>query len=44
MIDKYTEDIVDGSLVQKELGLIPKYDLRAGWKETVEKIRRDGEI
>ena len=36
MIDKYTEDIaVDGSLIQKELGFVPQYDLRAGWEETV---------
>ena len=36
MIDKYTEDIaVDGSLIQKELGFIPQYDLNAGWEETV---------
>jgi UDP-glucose 4-epimerase len=31
LIDKYTEDIaVDGSRIQKELGFIPKYDLKAG--------------
>ena len=36
MIDKYTEDIaVDGSLIQKELGFVPQYDLRAGWEETI---------
>jgi UDP-glucose 4-epimerase len=36
VIDKYTEDIaVDGSLIQKELGFIPQYDLKAGWEETV---------
>jgi UDP-glucose 4-epimerase len=41
MIDKYTEDIaVDGSLIQKELGFAPQYDLNAGWVETV-KERRD---
>ena len=35
-IDKYTEDIaVDGSLIQKELGFVPQYDLRAGWEETI---------
>ena len=45
IIDKYIEDIaVDGSLIQKELGFIPKYGLRDGWKETVEEIRRNGEI
>jgi nucleoside-diphosphate-sugar epimerase len=36
MIDKYTEDIaVDGSLIQRELGFIPRYDLKAGWEETI---------
>ncbi|MDO9566745.1 MAG: NAD-dependent epimerase/dehydratase family protein [Candidatus Desulfaltia sp.] len=35
-VDKYTEDIaVDGSLIQKELGFVPQYDLKAGWEETV---------
>jgi len=36
MIDKYTEDIaVDGSLFQKEIGFVPKYDLKTDWEETV---------
>jgi len=36
IIDKYTEDIaVDGSLIQQELGFIPQYDLKTGWKETI---------
>ena len=35
-IYKYTEDIaVDGSLIQKELGFVPQYDLRTGWEETI---------
>jgi len=35
-VDKYTEDIaVDGSLIQKELGFVPQYDLKAGWEETL---------
>ena len=39
MIDKYTEDIaVDGSLIQKELGFIPQYDLKAGWEETIREM------
>jgi len=38
--DKYTEDIaVNGSLIQKELGFIPGYDLKAGWEETVREVR-----
>ena len=41
IIDKYTEDIaVDGSLIQKELGFVPQYDLKTGWEETVRE-RRD---
>lgn len=40
MIDKYTEDIaVDGSLIQKELGFIPQYDLKTGWEETIREMR-----
>ena len=45
MIDKYTEDIaVDGSLSQKELGFVPQYNLSAGWKDTVQEMRRLGEL
>ena len=40
MIDKYTEDIaVDGSLIQKELGFVPQYDLKTGWEETIRERR-----
>ena len=40
MIDKYTEDIaVDGSLIHKELGFVPQYDLKTGWEETIRKMR-----
>lgn len=40
MIDKYSEDIaVDGSLIQKELGFLPRYDLQRGWQETVREMR-----
>jgi UDP-glucose 4-epimerase len=36
IIDKYTEDIaVDSSRFQKEIGFVPQYDLKAGWKETI---------
>ena len=39
IIDKYTEDItVDGSLIQKELGFVPQYDLEAGWEETIREM------
>ena len=39
-IEKYTEDIaVDGSLIQKELGFVPQYDLKTGWEETIREMR-----
>ncbi|MDO8722448.1 MAG: hypothetical protein Q7J31_09505 [Syntrophales bacterium] len=38
--DKYTEDIaVDGSLIQKELGFMPQYDLKTGWEETIREMQ-----
>jgi nucleoside-diphosphate-sugar epimerase len=44
-IDKYTEDIaVDSRRIQKELGFRPLYDLAAGWKETVQEMRRTGAL
>jgi UDP-glucose 4-epimerase len=44
-IDKYTEDIaVDSQLIQRELGFKPQFGLKAGWQETVEKMRRIGEL
>lgn len=43
MIDKYTEDIaVDGSLIQKELGFVPQYNLKTGWEETIQEMRESG--
>jgi len=40
IIDKYTEDVaVDGSLIQKELGFVPQYDLKTGWEETIREMR-----
>jgi nucleoside-diphosphate-sugar epimerase len=43
IIDKYTEDIaVDGSLIQKELGFIPQYDLKVGWEETIREMQACG--
>jgi len=45
MIDKYTEDIaVDGSLIQKELGFMPQYDLKVGWVETIREMRKTGQL
>jgi len=40
IIDKYTEDIaVDGSLIQKELGFVPQYDLKTGWEDTIREMQ-----
>ena len=40
IIDKYNEDIaVDGSLIQKELGFVPHYDLKTGWEETIREMQ-----
>lgn len=45
MVDKYTEDIaVSGSLIQKELGFVPQYDLQTGWHETISEIRCMGHL
>ena len=44
-IEKYTEDIaVSGDRIQTELGFEPQFDLGAGWKDTVEQMRRSGEL
>ena len=44
-IDKYTEDVaVDSSRIRTELGFKPQYDLRSGWQETVQEMRRMGEL
>ena len=44
-IEKYTEDIaVDSSRIRTELGFKPQYDLRSGWQETVQEMRRMGEL
>ena len=45
MVDKYTEDIaVNSSLIQKELGFVPQYDLQTGWRETIGEMRRMGHL
>ena len=44
-IDKYTEDVaVSSQLIQEELGFVPKFGLSAGWKDTVQEMRRSGEL
>jgi UDP-glucose 4-epimerase len=45
MIDKYTEDVaVDGRKFCMQLGFAPKYGLAAGWRETVNEMRRSGDL
>jgi nucleoside-diphosphate-sugar epimerase len=45
IIDKYTEDMaVDSRRIQQELGFVPKFDLEAGWKDTVQEMQRSGEL
>ena len=29
----------DGTLIQKELGFVPQYDLKTGWGETIREMR-----
>jgi nucleoside-diphosphate-sugar epimerase len=42
-IDKYTKDMaVDSQLIQRELGFRPEFDLKTGWRETVEEMRGNG--
>lgn len=44
-IDKYTEDIaVSGDKLRHLLGFNPQYDLASGWRETVEEMRKSGEL
>jgi UDP-glucose 4-epimerase len=44
-VDKYTEDVaVDGRKFCMQIGFVPKYDLAAGWRETVDEMRHSGEI
>jgi len=39
-IDKFVEDVaIDGSRMIRELGFAPRYDLAAGWRDTVATIR-----
>ncbi len=44
-IDKYTEDVaVSSQWIQTQLGFAPRYDLTAGWQETVDELQRIGEL
>lgn len=45
MIDTYTEDVaVDGGLFCRQIGFVPRYDLMAGWRETVAQMRLSGDL
>jgi UDP-glucose 4-epimerase len=45
MIDKYVEDMaVSDARFQEEAGFVPQYNLLAGWQETVDKMRRCGDL
>ena len=44
-VDKYTEDVaVDGRRFCARLGFVPRYDLAAGWRETVAEMRQAGDL
>jgi len=44
-INKYTEDIaVSSQRIQEELGFVPKFGLSAGWKDTVQEMRKVGDL
>lgn len=45
LVDKYVENVtVSGEKLCKGLGFEPQYDLRRGWHETVELMRKAGEL
>ncbi|MBN2438770.1 MAG: NAD-dependent epimerase/dehydratase family protein [Deltaproteobacteria bacterium] len=45
MVDKYTEDAaVDGQRFCRQMGFFPQYDLTAGWRETVARMREAGDL
>lgn len=44
-IDKYIEDVaVSSERIQTELRFTPRYDLATGWQETVQEMRRVGDL
>jgi len=44
-IDKYTGNIaVSSQRIQTELGFKPQYDLRSGWQENIQEMRKMGEL
>jgi nucleoside-diphosphate-sugar epimerase len=44
-VDKYLEEVVvDGRRLRDRLGYRPALTLEAGWRQTVEAMRRDGDL
>ena len=44
-VDKYTEDIaVSGEKIRKVLGFKPEFDLMSGWQQTIQEMRRNGDL
>jgi UDP-glucose 4-epimerase len=44
-VDKYTEDVaVDSQRFRTQIGFVPRYDLASGWRETVDEMRRSGDL
>jgi UDP-glucose 4-epimerase len=44
-IDKYIEDVaVDSQRIQRELEFAPQFDLKAGWRETIREMQKNGEL
>jgi len=44
-IDKYTEDIaVSSQRIQTELGFKPHFDMESGWRETIQEMRKTGQL
>jgi hypothetical protein len=35
---------IQPEVIQEELGFVPKFGLSAGWKDTVQEMRRSGEL
>jgi nucleoside-diphosphate-sugar epimerase len=45
LLDKYLEDAaVDATRIQQELGFAPQFDLVQGWRDTIKRMKQDGEI
>ena len=44
-MEKYTEDIaVSGDKIRKVLGFNPEFDLVSGWQQTIQEMRKNGDL